>query len=327
MKGNLGRKLISLSNFLFAISLPTSMALDNIAASIGLIGILTSITTQGKFNKLPIKPLSFLLIPEIVETIIRNPLKIFKTDLTLHLIPFFTISQETRQHYIKKFLAILSAASIILSLSIIFEAFTWQNIKHINLDSIKFHADVIRAHGLFNHPLTTGGVVFLLFTLFTACSLHFRKTLYIITSFFLMIGLILNGSRSYWLGLSVSLLLIALFITLTNKKKGRNLIFIVSLILFSTIIVKIPFVEHRIGSITNLKTNWSNIDRLMLWNSHLKAFLKDYSLEEKLFGAGYNADNYAWKHFPSSFKKITGETPPPKEILKIFYIIIYCTII
>jgi len=87
-------------------------------------------------------------------------------------------------------------------------------------------------------------------------------------------------------------------------------------VLLGGVLINIPFLKHRVESITNTKTNWSNLDRLILWNAHLSAFFKDYSFTEKLFGAGYKADDYAWKRFSSSFEKITGKHSPSEKVLE-----------
>ena len=95
-----------------------------------------------------------------------------------------------------------------------------------------------------------------------------------------------------------------------------NLVVLLSLVFLGVLSVIIPFVKHRFESITNTKDNWSNLERLMIWNSHFNAFIKDYSFTEKLFGAGYKADDYAWKRFSSSFEKITGKHSPSEKVLR-----------
>lgn len=290
------------------------MALDNVSAGIGLLGFLLLLISRVISPLPPLKPLFALLTPEILEALVEFPKKIFRTDFNQHLISYFVVYRTVlkRKNNLEKILLLLSISSLILSLSIIFEAFTWQNVKHLNWHHMQLHCNTVRAHGLFNHPLTTAGVVFPLFFLFAALYLQFRKSLYLLVSISLFIALIFTGSRSYWVGFGVFLL--ALVVLFGRKKEVW--IAALSLVLLGTVSLKIPYVKYRLESITNTKTNWSNLDRLILWNAHLTAFTKDYSLSEKLFGTGYKASNYAWKRFPSSFKRVTGKAPPKPTVLK-----------
>jgi len=312
-----GGRLVVFSTFLFAVSIPTSMALDNIASGIGLLGLLFLLISKKAAPFPSLKPLLFLLTPQLLEALIKFPTKIFKTDFNQHLVPYFTVYRTLlKKDYLKKLLLLLAISSVVLSFSVIFEAFTWQNIKHIDWNSLRFHSNVVRPHGLFNNALTTAGVLFLLLTLFIGVFLYFRKSFYGIVSSFLFVALILNSSRSYWLGLLVFL---ALLIVLVGRKKRETWIFVFLLAFIGTFALNIPVVKERLKSITDTKTNRSNLARLMIWDSHIQAFVKDYSLTEKIVGAGYNADDYAWKRFQSSFEKVTGRTPQSEETLKNYF--------
>jgi hypothetical protein len=189
-----GEKLVVFSTFLFAVSIPTSMALDNVASGIGLLGFLFLLFSK-KANPFPsLKPLLFLLIPQFLEALIKFPAKIFKTDFNLHLIPYFIVYRTlSKKKYLEKILILLAISSIVLSLSVIFEAFTWQNVKHIDWNSLSFHSNIVRPHGLFNNALTTAGVLFLLLTLFVGAFFHFKKLLYGIVSSFLFVALVLSA--------------------------------------------------------------------------------------------------------------------------------------
>ncbi len=312
-----GERLVVFSTFLFAISIPTSMALDNIASGMGFLGFLFLLISK-KLSPLPsLKPLLFLLTPQLLEALLKFPAKIFKTDFNLHLIPYFTVCRTLlKKEYLEKLLLLLAISSVVLSLSVIFEAFTWQNIKHIDWNSLSFHPNIVRPHGLFNNALTTAGVLFLLLTLFLGAFFHFRRPFYGTVSGFLFIALILNSSRSYWLGLLVFLILLVI---LVGREKRRVWIFVFLLTFVGIFALNIPVVKERLKSITDTKTNRSNLARLMIWDSHIQAFVKDYSLTEKIFGAGYRADDYAWNRFRSSFEKVVGRIPQSEETLKSYF--------
>jgi len=214
-----GGRLVVFSTFLFAVSIPTSMALDNIASGIGLLGLLFLLISKKAAPFPSLKPLLFLLAPQLLEALIKFPTKIFKTDFNQHLVPYFIVYRTLlKKDYLEKLLLLLAISSIVLSFSVIFEAFTWQNIKHIDWSSLEFHANTVRPRGLLNHWLTTGGVLFLLFALFTGAFLYFRKLLYLTVSIFLFVALIFDGSRSYWLGFGIFLILLIILTQLATFK-------------------------------------------------------------------------------------------------------------
>ncbi len=299
----IGNKLVVISAFLFAVSIPVSIALDNVAAGVGVLGIILLLLGKGISPYPPLKPFSFLLIPQIIESVLFFPRKIFKTDFNLHLVPYYSVYRSIKENFkvLEHILLILSISTSILGLSVIFEAFTWQNVKHINLKSLSLHLTPIRAEGFLNHPLTTGGVLFIMFVLFISASIQFRRKVYLMPILFSGLGIVFCESRSYWLGSIVFLL----FLVILQRNRGV-LILVVSLMMLSGFLYQIPQIKHRFESMLNPKANYSNLDRLALWNAHLKAFLKDYSLKEKLLGAGYKADDLAWKRFRESFKEVSG---------------------
>ncbi|RUM91392.1 MAG: hypothetical protein DSZ26_00955 [Thermovibrio sp.] len=309
----IGNKLIILSTFLFAISIPTSIALDGISAGIGLLGLMIVLLFKDYKNFPPLKPLIFLLIPEILSSLISFLKEIFKTDLNHKLTSYFVVYKtlEENRHFLRKIIFLLSISSLILSFSVIFQAFTWQNIKHVNIHQLSFHLNPIGAWGLLNNTLTAAGVIFLLLFLFFGFFLQYKNYYYLFISCFLIVALILTESRSYWLGSFFSFLLLSI---LLFKRYWKFLIAFWGIVTISTFLLfQIPNLKDRLYSITNTKTNWSNVDRLMLWKSHIKAFIYDYSTLEKLIGAGYKASDYAWKRFPESYKGIV-KTEPPKNL-------------
>jgi O-antigen ligase len=108
-------------------------------------------------------------------------------------------------------------------------------------------------------------------------------------------------------------------VILVGRKKRETWIFVFLLAFIGVFALNIPLVKERLKSITDTKTNRSNLARLMIWDSHIQAFIKDYSLTEKIVGAGYNADDYAWKRFHLSFEKVTGRIPQSEETLKNYF--------
>ncbi len=308
----IGEKLTILSVFLLALSIPISIAVDNIAAGLGLLGIVF-LVLGGKISPYPpVKPLVFLLIPQFISSILFFPAKIFETDFKLHLVPYFSVFRTVKENpeYFMKLVYVLSFSVVLLDISILFEAFTWQNVKHINFANLSLHLHPVRARGFLNHPLTTAGVVFLILVFLFATYLQFRKRIVIIPIILSTIALVFTESRSYWVGFFVFVVFLIIFTRDRRVIAGALSILVSFLFLF-----QIPQIKHRFESIFNTRTNFSNIDRLALWKANILAYIKDYSVKEKIFGAGYKADDLAWREFKSSFYSFyRGKELPEKQL-------------
>ena len=317
MKGKLkriGEFLTFLSTLIFTISIPTSMALDNVGAAVGILGFL--ILAVAKIDlEVPVKPLLLFAVPELISSafnpeLLKNPFKY--TDINHHLISYFSSFKTFLKRENYKLFIILSASTIVSSLAVIVEAFTHQRIKHFNFSNFHIFTEPIRAEGLLNHPLTTAGVLYLLFILFTFLTFHERKKLYGITAVFTLAALIFTESRSYWLGTALFFLsLIAYGLKVYKRFAVYGLIVSV---LTAIAISTVPPLKHRFESIKNVKTNTSNMDRLTIWNAYFKALKEDYSVKELLFGAGGKREKLAFKHFDESFKEVYHQNPTPSSI-------------
>ena len=191
----IGYKLIVLSTFLFAVSIPISIALDGISAGIGLLGLMIVLLFKDFKNIPSLKPLIFLLVPEILSSLISFPKEILKTDFNHKLIPYFVVYRTLKENrgYLRKVFFLLSLSSLILSFSVIFQAFTWQNVKHLNIHSLSFHLIPMRANGLLDNPLTTAGVIFLLFFLFLGYFLQNKNYYYLFVSISICTCTIFSG--------------------------------------------------------------------------------------------------------------------------------------
>ncbi len=303
-----GNFFVFLSLLLFSISIPTSIALDNFAAGFGILGFLLLFLFEKKVLLPPLTPVFSLFFPESVSALL-NRIGITKTDLNQHLTPYFVSYRTLLLSYESfwKFVNLLILSSTVSVFVVIFEAFSWQNVKHLNIKNLSFHLLPVRAEGLLNHPLTTAGVFYILLVLFVFLSFRFKKVKYYLAAFLLLVGIIFTQSRSYWLGSSLFIVLVVIFYLRGFKR------LLASVLLLSAFLslLFVPPLKSRLESISNLKNNWSNLDRIILWTSHIKAFKNDYSLKEKIFGTGEQAWKYSWHRFPESFKEITGK-PYPK---------------
>ena len=315
-----GNKLILFSAFLFAAAIPTSIALDNVAAGVGILGALFLFFSSSFRPYPPVKPLLFFLVPEVVRYLFFSPLRIFKkTDFNHHLISYFISFRVAKnKETFNKVITLLMISTFVLCFSIIFEAFTHQNIKHMDWSALSFYSEIVRAKGLLNHPLTTGGVLYLLILLFSVLYFTDRKKIFLLPLPFLLFSLLLTESRSYWLAFVVFVLLLSL---LSFKEDRRlTLVSLSGLLLAGVLVFQFSTLKERFYSIPDTKSYGSNIIRLMIWKSHLKAFKNDYTFLEKLFGTADRAGSLAWKHFGEAYEEVTGKrAPSPEELRKFFY--------
>jgi len=294
-----GETLIKVSAVLFAIAIPTSIALDNLATGIGILGLIFLIFTN-KLNLPPFKPLTILILSELPHYITK-PIKILKeTDFKQYLSSYFIgFHIASSKNFLRKTFIILGISTTVLTFSIIFEALTGQNIKNINVSSLHILKEgLFRPKGLLNHALTTGGVIYTLFFLFSAISFYFKEKKFAIFSLLALIGLVFNQSRSYWLATSTFFFVIILpGIFMKNMKKYRKLAITgISLTFFLCLSVFLYSpLKSRLFSITDVKYNSSNKDRLTIWTSYFYSFKNDYSLLEILIGKGRKAPQSAIK--------------------------------
>ncbi|WP_456425646.1 O-antigen ligase family protein [Desulfurobacterium sp.] len=314
-----GAVFLSLSVYLLAFTIPLSIAGDNIAIGVGVLGLVL-LLLGGESVKLPdLKPLTFFVVPEAVSIVLSQDFrKAWKqSSLNHHLFPVVLVYDRLKKGLsLERLLKFLSFSSLALAFSVIFEAFTHQNIKHFRLSRFHLFLEPVRAKGLF-HQLTTGGVIFLLLFLFVGLSLRYKNSLYRLVAFFLFLSVILNQSRSYWIGMFVGL--IFLFLLIYKRKgffyfSGFFAIFICMAFVFTPL-------KARLESILNTKTNGSNTTRLIIWRSHYKAIRNDFSFKQKLIGAPVVGKDMCCKYIPESYEKVLGKKPPRVENLcdKQFY--------
>ncbi|WP_457679062.1 O-antigen ligase family protein [Thermovibrio sp.] len=299
-----GKFLVLTSFYLLCLTIPTSIAGDNIAIGIGLLGFIILLFSRFEVEAPPVKPVAFVVIPEVISSLFNGFLKnVTKTDLNFHLVSYFVSYNcvKWKERYLNVGLKLLSFSVFLLFLSLLFEATTWQNVKHINLRALHLHHTLMIARGFINHHLTTAGVAYLLFFFFSAFYLLRREKYLLFSSFISFLSILLTQSRSYWLGTLFFLFLLTLYFLRSNKKA---LAYALSFFLISAfLLTQVPAFKSRFESIFNTKTNYSNLDRLALWRSNIKAYFEEYSLTEKIFGAGEKASKLCWPIFKRDFKK------------------------
>ncbi len=276
-----------LSAILLSIATPLSVAFDNISIAVGVIGLILH-AKKIKLKDLDFRVLGVSAVGFLSSVLSINPLKSLKNSHYLwHFLPYFIMSRVDRRK-IKTVLTILGIAAIISSFAVVFQAFTGIRINHVHLYQLKhihFFSRPIRAEGLFSNALTTAGVIAPVTLLFFSLSIFEKKIMRMFFVFVALIGfaaLVLNFSRSYWVGSFFAVLLMPL---IYSKRKPLVFVPIVVLTLAFSLYEFVPSVHNRIESIVRYKHDTSAMDRIALWEAGLDLY-KHYDLKYKLIGCG-----------------------------------------
>ncbi|SNR92328.1 O-antigen ligase family protein [Desulfurobacterium atlanticum] len=312
-----GSSLLTLSVYLLALTIPVSIAGDNIAIGLGILGFLLLFVSGSRICFPNVKPLGLFLIPEAFGVLLsKNVLKAWQeTSWNTNLVPFFLVYDRLKRGLsLEMLMKLLSFSSVVSVLVLLFEAFTHRSWKSVSLErifSVKFYMVPVRPVGFFDHPLTAAGVLILLFFLFLGLFFKEKNKLYLITTISLFFGVLLTQSRSYWIGVTIGLIL---FFSFIFRKKS----FIYLPIFFTLVaglVFSVPSFKNRLKSITDTRHNMSNVIRLIIWRSHLRAFDEKFSLKEKIFGAPVVGNDYCCEYIPESYEAILKKKPPKVENL------------
>jgi O-antigen ligase len=304
----IGELLVKLSAVLLAVAIPTSVALDNVAVGIAILGIIL-LGVSKALPLPPLKPLLFLIAAQIPQLVAGNLSKIRNIDPKQYAISYIVGYVAGREReFLKKIAILLGISTIALTLALTLEAVTGQNIKHLNPEKLRVAKHLYRAKGFLDHPLTTGGVLFSLLIFHSAMLSYFREKKFAIFTLASLIGIVLTQSRSYWIGVAIFSVLI-IFSALKVPKFRKAAIAGVLLITAAAVpVAASPELKSRLISITDVKKNNSNKDRLTIWLSYYYAFKNDYSFTNFIFGAGERAKELAVKNGKEACLKIYSES-------------------
>ncbi len=298
-----------ISAILLSIATPLSVAFDHVSIGVGVIGLILY-AKKIKLKDLDFRVLYVSLIGFLSSILSISPLKSLKNSHYLwHFLPYFILSRVKREK-IKTVLVILGVSGIISSLAVIFQAFTGIKIDHAHLyqfEYLYFFSRPIRAEGLFSTPLTTAGIITPITLLFLSLSISEKKRLkmfFMFVAFISSIALILNFSRSYWIGGFFAVLAMPF---LYSKRKVFVFLPIIAIVLAFSLYEFVPPVHNRVESIVKYRQNVSAMDRIALWEAGLNLY-KHYDLKYKLIGCGSgNLFHFLKPYLVKSVIKIFGD--------------------
>jgi O-antigen ligase len=288
------RKFILISTILLTIGLTNSIAITNIALTIGFVGLLTALLSKTFKFKRNDTPIGLLFIQNLLSVFgvdIKNsftnlnPIRLF--------LPYFILSRLSEKH--KAIVNLLGLVTIFTSICIIINAFFGYQIIDLFSQHIRFYFPPLKATSLWStNAQATGSIVMMLTLVFITLSFYHKSIIYYTSALFSFLSLFLIQERSAILGFLIGIMLIPFFV---KKFKRKHLVFYYSaVVLIFVFLLQVSFIKQH--------TNASILLRFAQWDAAIKAMPKQ-DLKTILFGFGLNnADKAILPYKISSFKSI-----------------------
>ena len=264
--------------------------------------------------------LAVLVVTSLFSTDIKQSADTMINHYLNRMMPFFLVLLFVRDKKRVVKLAILACFSTVINEFVC--VLQWHRIMILRPSS-----DGYRPGGFVGYMMTAGMVsmwVPVLCLLFA----DIKKNKYIVGMALLIVGLgaIYNNTRGAWLAIAVT----SFFILLIYAKSKIRIIALLMVLGLGcgTVIHNTPWMEKRVISMTDMDSNRSNQERLIIWKS-VRNMVDDYPLT----GVGYGcfADNYHEKyilpearepklmHAHSNFFHILAESGYPGAVAVCFW--------
>lgn len=284
--------ILSLSLALYAVFLPISKSA--VYFSLTVIVIFSLYTLSRHWNKIfyPVylKRLIFfglmliswqaltLLINGIPAETLNQPFNRAFNFLPIFALPIISASKELKTSITRQSLfTLLFITSFIILLGMI------QNITGIVYSFPKqpfSHGELV---GFFGHHIEAGGF-FSTLAVLSICLISFwqkskRLNLMLLALLFLLLlGVFFSLARTYYVSLLITVLMVLI------RKNWRTSVLYISIIavFISTIMVISPHIRERVFSISDLKKNLSNVERLYIWKTSV-----DIIVDNPISGVGF----------------------------------------
>ncbi|AHF97641.1 hypothetical protein DESACE_00200 [Desulfurella acetivorans A63] len=302
----IGKKFIFVSAFLLTIGITTSIAITNIALTIGFVGLLIlALSKTFSFEKKDI-PIGLLFLQNLLSIFGINVKNSFTNLNPVRLfLPYFILSRLSEKH--KFIVNLLALVTIFTSICIMVKAFFNFEIQDIfSARHIYFHYPPIQAGSLWSTSfLATGSIMMMLALLFVTLSFYYKSIFYYTSAAFAFLSLFFIRELSAMLGLFIGIMLIPFFI---KKIKKKNLIFFYTIIIIAFIILfEASPVKQKIINAVHYHKNTSILLRFAQWDAAIKAIQKQ-NLKTIMFGFGLNnADKAILPYKIESFKNICNK--------------------
>ncbi len=211
-------KFIFVSAALLTIGITTSIALTNIALTIGFVGLLILVFSKSlKFEKKDI-PIAILFIQNLLSVFGLNIKNSFTNLNPVRLfLPYFILSRLNEKH--KFIINLLGLTTIFTSMCILIKAFFNIEVQDLfSVNHIYFYYPPIRATNLWSTSyLATGSIMMILALLFTTLSLYYNNIIYYLSAMFGFLSLFFIQELVAILGFIFGIILLSII-----KKTKKN---------------------------------------------------------------------------------------------------------
>lgn len=307
----LAKKVLYLSNQLFAISI----VFTHIGGYVtGVLGFLFAVPRLNKIIKNNIfKTITlFIVYGLLISTFSNKPslgyfviLNYFSHWMLPFVLGYFLMEQK---HVEKVFWHFYCIFFFLFAFSMIaYFGFFWKSIGNFYLVEEGLLKG-LRHHIGYAAMLSIISFISFSFGIFSDSD-NKRKYLFILFGFLFLIGIILTGSRGYYIAIFISAVIFLLWISLRNKKILPAFLFLVFFMMVSFLVYKkAPQVQNRIKSAFSGKDE-SVIERILLSKVALN-IIKDYPL----FGVGPGQSPYQKKYFDMEKMNFYNAQGHPRHI-------------
>lgn len=271
-------KWLFISLCVFALGFDVSLAVGNVGLSLAIaVGMLCVFRNRGGFWPLKgidtglIKIIAIFFGVTIVSWIAggdfsREGVANITNQLMFRFAPFLLLPVAIKN---KRQLAVLTGM-LLISFFVNDAYIIWQGISN-------WSAFGIARPGGFMNYMYQGGllcmIVSVLPILWLAAERVSHRNILFLSWLVAVIAAVFNGTRGGWLAAAITLPISLL--TISQNKKNVLAGLLLSVCLFGTAVVASPALQYRIASITDVKHNQSNTERLLMWQSAWNMF-KDY---------------------------------------------------
>jgi hypothetical protein len=279
----LSYKLLDISAILFAIFVSVSIAADNLAVSVGVLGLIALIAFgEFRFKKHDL-PVALFSVKEFLSSLFSlNPLhSLLNFQYIWHFAPYWITSRININY--RTIINILGVFTIVGALGLYFNAFFGvkpANIFKVGISNLHIVTPAPGIFGFSGCASYAGIIMIVSFFFFGSLGIFGKNKFYIVVSVLALFAGILAQERADWLAVIVGIFCLPLFFR--NKK-----IFIVYIFVIIAFVglYQINFIQKRLNMAINYQKDPGIVIRFAMIKASVKVF-KQSSIFRKAFGYG-----------------------------------------
>lgn len=279
----LAYKLLFISAVLFAVFVAISIAADNLAIGIGLLGLIFLIIAREFEFKREDLPVALFSLKEFFSSVFSlNPIhSLLNFQYIWHFAPYW-ITSRSKANF-KLIVNVLGVFTVIGALGLYFNAFFGVkpvDIFSVGIKNIHFVKPMPGIFGFSGCASYAGIIMVMSFFFFGSLGVFLKNKFYIIVSILALFAGILAQERADWLAIIVSILCLPFI--LRSKK------ILILLLLFAVIFAGLyhtSFIKKRLDQTIHYQKDLGIVIRFAMIKASLKVF-EESSVFRKIFGYG-----------------------------------------